>query len=212
MYQLYYYPNNASLAPHLLLEEMGADYELVLVDRTTDAQKSADYLKLNPSGRIPTLVDGDLVLFESAAICIYACENDPAARFMPAMGHPDRPLFFQWLTYLTNTVQADLMVYFYPDRHTTDEKMTGSIVAAEDARLVSMFGLLDDVLDDRQYLVGKSVSACDHFLLMLSLWADEISRPPLEFANLRRYLCNLAKRDAIRRVCDMEQISLDDYS
>ena len=69
MYQLYYYPSNASLAPHIVLEEIGAPYELVLVDRDAQAHKQPDYLKLNPSGLIPVLIDGDLVLTETAAIC-----------------------------------------------------------------------------------------------------------------------------------------------
>ncbi len=51
LYKLYYYPNNASLAPHFLLYEIEADYELVLVDRNSNSQKSPDYLKLNPAGR-----------------------------------------------------------------------------------------------------------------------------------------------------------------
>tara|TARA_Y100000588_G_C13479772_1_gene596319 strand:- start:254 stop:460 length:207 start_codon:yes stop_codon:yes gene_type:complete len=68
MLQLHYYPDNASLAPHLLLVETDADYELSLVDRTSNAQKSEAYLKVNPAGRIPTLVHDDLVLFESPAI------------------------------------------------------------------------------------------------------------------------------------------------
>lgn len=66
MYQLYYYPANANAAPPMLLQEFGVDYELVLVDRTANAQKSKEYLKLNPSGRIPALIDQDMVLFEAA--------------------------------------------------------------------------------------------------------------------------------------------------
>ena len=76
MIQLYYFPDNASLAPHLLLAETHADFSLVLVDRNSNAQKSKEYLKLNPAGRIPTLVHDDLVIFESPAICIYICELD----------------------------------------------------------------------------------------------------------------------------------------
>lgn len=57
-HQLYYYPGNANLAPHILLEEAGCEVELVLVDRAAGAQKSPEYLRLNP-GRIPTLVCGD---------------------------------------------------------------------------------------------------------------------------------------------------------
>lgn len=65
MYQLHYFPSNANAAPHMVLEEIGQKYELVLVDRAKNAQKSKEYLKINPNGRIPVLVDGDLVLFES---------------------------------------------------------------------------------------------------------------------------------------------------
>ena len=71
MLQLHYYPSNASMAPHLLLEELGVPYELKLVDRTREAHKSAEYLRLNPNGLIPVLVDGELVLYETAAICLH---------------------------------------------------------------------------------------------------------------------------------------------
>lgn len=95
MLELYYYPDNASLAPHLLLVETQVDYALRLVDRSSNAQKLEEYLALNPSGRIPTLVHDDLVLFESPAICIYICELDTSSRFMPPLGDSNRPLFFQ---------------------------------------------------------------------------------------------------------------------
>lgn len=75
MYKLFYYPRNASFAPHMLLAEMQLDYELILVDRKTEAQKNPEYLTLNPTGRIPTLtVDGEPI-YESAAICLFLCER-----------------------------------------------------------------------------------------------------------------------------------------
>lgn len=90
MYQLYYYPSNANLAPHMLLEELGVPFELVLVDRDRNEHKGAEYLKLNPSGRIPVLVDGDLVLSETAAICLHLVDRHPQAGFTPALGTPER--------------------------------------------------------------------------------------------------------------------------
>jgi len=93
MRELYYYPDNASLAPHLLLVEMQVDYALKLVDRSSNARKLEGYLKRNPSGRIPTLVHDDLVLFESPAICFYICELDTSSRFIPPLGDSNRPFF-----------------------------------------------------------------------------------------------------------------------
>ena len=68
MYSLYYYPDNASTFPHMLLRELGVPFELRLVDRKQDAQRSAEYLRLNPQGLIPVLVDGELVTDRDARV------------------------------------------------------------------------------------------------------------------------------------------------
>lgn len=211
MYQLYYYPNNASLAPHLVLAEMGLEFELHLVDRKSNAQKSADYLLLNPAGRIPTLVDNGRAIFESAAICLHLCEENPERSLMPAIGDLNRALFYQWLFYLSNTVQAELMVYFYSDKHTHDPSAAASIKAAQEKRVTDMFVLLDSELEGRDFLVGKSVSVCDYFLLMLAIWADDFDTPPLSFKNLSRYLRKLVQREAVQKVCAVEGIDLVKY-
>ena len=79
MYQLHYFPANANAAPHMGLEAIGAKYGLIFVDRAKDAQKSSEYLKIDPNGRIPTLVDGTLIVSEAAAIVLHrrsACRRD----------------------------------------------------------------------------------------------------------------------------------------
>ncbi|WDE08711.1 glutathione S-transferase [Thalassomonas viridans] len=211
MYHLYYYPLNASMAPHFILEELKANFELITLDRKSNAQKSSDYLALNPAGRIPTLIDEGRPIFESPAICIHLAETNPAAQLIPEIGDPNRALFFQWMMYLTNTVQAELMVYFYPNKHTTDEKNIEGIVKAQEQRVTEMFELLDRELEGRDFLIGETVSACDFFLFMLAVWADEFEKPPLAFKNLSRYLCKLAQRDSVIRVCEREGLSLKDY-
>ena len=211
MIKLYYYPGNASMAPHFMLEELGVDYELVLVDRKSEAQKSADYLALNPAGRIPTLVDGERVLFESPAICLYLAEQNPGANLIPGQENSERALFYQWLMYLTNTVQAELMVYFYPEKHCLDASAAPTIQAAQEARVTGMFELLDRELEGKRFLLGETLTVCDYFLLMLAIWADEFSRPPLSFPELGRYLRGLAQRRAVVEVCRKEGLSLDAY-
>ena len=200
------------MAPHFVLEELGVDYELILVDRKSNAQKSGEYLALNPTGRIPTLDDGGLVIFESAAICLHLCDQNPKSRLIPKIGNPDRPKFHQWLMYLNNTVQAELMIYFYPDRHTTNASVASSIIAAQEARITDMFELLDKELMNKMYLVGDNITVCDYFLFMLSVWADEFKRPPLSFSNLSRYLRNMAQLPTVNQVCKKENLSLVDYA
>jgi len=211
LYKLFYFPRNASWAPHLVLEEMSVEYELTLVDRISNAHKSEAYMALNPTGRIPTLVDGNFIIFESAAICLHLCDQNPQANLIPKVGDPSRAQFYQWLFYLTATVQPELMVYFYPSKHTTNEEATDSIVQAQENRITEMFTLLDKQLEDREYLIGNNYSVCDCFLFMLAHWASDFKQPPLSFSNLGRYLRNIAKRQAVQHVCTVEGTSLNAY-
>ena len=190
------------MAVHFVLEEMGVDYQLALVDRKSNAQISQEYMALNPTGRIPTLIDNDLAVFESTAKCLHLCDNHPKKSLMPQIGDKNRPRFYQWLMYLNNTVQAELMLYFYPEKHTTYDKAKSDIVITQEKRITDMFSLLNDELEGKDYLVGDDVIVCDYFLFMLVVWADEFKQPPLSFKNLSRYLKNLANRDVVIKVCE----------
>lgn len=211
MYQLYYHPLNASMAPHFILEALQVDFELTLVDRNSKAQKSPSYLALNPAGRIPTLIDDGFAIFESAAICIHLAESHPTSNLMPPIGDKNRALFFQWLMYLTNTLQAELMIYCYPEKYTTEINSVSGILAAQETRITEILTLLDHELESKSFLVGETISVCDYFLFMLAVWADELKKPPLSFQNLSRYLRQLAQHKAIIRVCQKEGLNLADY-
>jgi glutathione S-transferase len=206
MYKLYYYPGNANLAPHMVLEEAGAPHELVLVDRNKNAQKRPDYLKLNPNGRIPTLVDGELVMFESAAICLHLLDKHPEAKLAPAVGTDDRAHFYKWLIYLTNTIQTEFLTFYYPERHTTDSTAIASVKAMADRRLCEMFQIVDKALEDRPYLAGERVSAADLYLLMLARWGRNLSKPARDWPNIRRVLDPVLSRPAVQRTIEIEGI------
>ena len=125
MITLHYHPGNASFAPHVLLHEIGAPFELRLVDRANNAHKSPDYLKLNPNGLIPVLVDGELVLYETAAICLHLADTHPESYLAPPLGSAERAHLYKWLMWLTNTVQANLILYFYGERLLDDGNLQG---------------------------------------------------------------------------------------
>lgn len=211
MFKLYYYPNNASLAPHFLLHHLNADYELLLVDKKSNSQKSESYLKLNPAGRIPTLVVDEQPIFESSAICIHICELYPQSELMPALGDPKRPLFYQWLAFLNNTLQAELMVRYYPQRHTNNELTIPNIVAAQDERVAEALSIINDQLKYNEYLLGSTLTACDYFLFMLAEWSLPIKQSPLEFNYLAAYLKRLCANPTIQKVCKIEGIDLTPF-
>lgn len=201
--QLYYYPGNASLAPHMLLEELGISYELVRVDRERAAHKSPAYLKLNPNGQIPVLVDGELVVYEAAAICMHLADRHPDAGFAPALGTPARALYYQWLTWCTNTLQAMLMHYFYPERlvDAGDERAAAQVRSHAQARAGAMLDLLDAQLASHgdEWLLGRTFTAVDPYALMLGRWTRGCERPARERPHLGPYLQRMLARPAIAR-------------
>lgn len=206
MLALYYYPGNASLLPHMMLREIGAPFELRLVDRSQNAQKSADYLRLNPNGRIPVLVDGDLVLFETAAIALHLVDKFPDAGLAPAVGTPERGEFYKWMAHLTNTPQAEYRAWFYPHEHVIDEAAAPSVKEGARQRLERMFDVISDQLGSRQWLLGDRFSAADLFLLMLIRWGRGMPRPPRDIPNLRAFADRVLARPAVQEAFRVEGI------
>jgi glutathione S-transferase len=184
MYALYYFPGNASLFPHMMLREIGAAFELRLVDRGRNAQNSAEYLALNPNGRIPVLVDGDLVLFETAAIALHLADKHPEAGLAPAVGSIERAHFYKWMVHLTNTPQSEFRAYFYPHEHVGDEAAAPSVKQTAEKRLHGMFDRIAQQLGDGPWLLGERFSAADLFLFMLIRWGRGMARPPRSLPNL----------------------------
>ena len=203
MYKLYYFPGNANLAPHMLLEEIGAPYELVLVDRDSNEHKSPPYLKLNPTGRIPVLIDGDLVLFETAAICLHLADRHPEAELAPALGTDERAEFYKWLIYLTNTLQAELITYFYPGRLTGDEAAAAQVKAHAEERISGAGGMLDiienQLAQSGGWLLGARHSAADPYLMMLARWTRGMAHPARNRSHLGRFLEAMVARPAVQR-------------
>lgn len=206
---LHYYPGNASLTPHVLLEELGVPYALALVDRKTSAQKSPDYLRLNPTGRIPVLVDGELVVFETAAIVLHLLETrEGGGALIPKAGTPERARFYQWLMYLTNTVQAEAHPYFYPDQHARDEAGAAQVKEVAEARWGEMFALLDRELAARgPWLLGERFSALDVYLTMLVRWGRFMQAPPRALAHVGALARRVAERPSWQRAMAQEGLA-----
>ena len=210
MIQLYYHPGNASLTPHMLLEEIGAPFELMLVDRASAAHKSPDYLKLNPNGLIPVLVDGDLVLYETAAIGLHLADTHPDARLAPALGSAERAHYYKWFVWSTNTLQAMLLHYFYGERLVDAGNAAGAaqVKAHAEASVGGMLDQLDAHLaaHGQAWLLGANFSAVDPFVLMLCRWTRGFARPARSLPHLGPYLQRVLARPAVQRAFATEEL------
>ncbi len=211
MLTLHYHPGNANLAPHMLLEEIGVPYRLELVDRANQAHKSGAYLKLNPNGLIPVLVDGDLVLYETAAICLHLADTHPHAKLVPPLGTAARAHFYKRLIWLTNTMQAMLIHYFYGERlvDAGNAGATAQIKAHAEASVGGMLDQLDAELaaHGQPWLLGSEFSAVDPYALMLCRWTRGFARPARALPHLAPYLEHVLARPAVQRCFEQEGLA-----
>ena len=211
MVTLHYFPGNASLIPHVLLEELGVPFDLVLVDRAKQAHKAPAYLQLNPNGLIPVLVErraeGDLVLYETAAICLYLLDRHPESGLAPAHGTTARAHFDKWLIWLTNTLQAALIVYFYPERWADDARAIAQVKAHAEAKIGAMLEQLDHQLGSQPWLLGEEFSAVDLYALVLCRWTRGMARPARSLSRLGPWLLRLLARPAVQRAFAREELA-----
>jgi glutathione S-transferase len=201
MLRLHFHPGNASFAPHVLLRELDAAHTLVPVDRAAQAHKSPAYLKLNPNGLIPVLEDGDLVLYETAAILLHLADTHPGAGLAPALGTPARAELYKWLFWLSNTLQATLIHYFYPERMVEpgNAEGTAQVKAAAEARVGTLLDQLDALLaDGRTWLLGETYGVADPLAFMLCRWTRGFGHPARDRAHLRPWLERVLARPATR--------------
>ena len=204
--RLHYLPGSAALAPHATLAVIGVPYELVRVERT-DGRPTAEYLALNPWGRVPTLEDGDHVLTESAAICLHLAERHPEARLVPPAGTRERSELYRWLVWLTNTVQMTQMRYFYPERYGTE-----GVGERAEADLAEHYDLVDAHLDGREWLVGDERTVADLFLFMLTRWGRNLEPAAWERPNLRAHWLRTLALPGVSRVFEEQGLELPEFA
>ena len=211
MIQLHYFPSTASMAPHVLLEEIGAPFQLVLVDRTQGVHKTQQYLQLNPNGLIPVLTEGDLVLYESAAICLHLCDSHPEAALAPPLGSAERAHFYKWLMWLTNSLQATLSICFYPERWMNASNPVGAaeLRSHAEARVNVLLDQLDSELARNKgpWLLGNQYTALDAYAMMLCRWTRSFGKPARNRAQLGPYLQRVLARPAVVRAFNAEGLA-----
>lgn len=208
MYLLYVAPGTAAMAPHAVLEELGVPYEAIGVDIAAGQHLGQAYRKLNPNGRVPTLVDGDFAMFEAAAISLWLAEKHSAAGLMPAPGTHERARTLQWLTHLTNTVQEAFIEFYHPDWYVEGAEAETTFKIGAERRLEELWSRMDAGLAaNGPYLSGPSFTVADIYLHMLNRWSRNCNRPAWTWPNIKRTVDLVRVRPAVQRMMAKQGIA-----
>jgi glutathione S-transferase len=192
MMKLYWAPRTRSFTALWMMEETGEPYERVLTDINTGAQKTAEYLAINPMGKVPALKDGEATLAEQAAICAYVAERYPGAGLAPSLGDPARAKYLYWLFFAPGCIEPAITQLF------TKLEIPARTAGWGDANQV--FDVLDKaVASGRPWLLGETFSAADVMIgselhAMVRLFKMVPSRPSYD-----RYIDACEQRPAFQR-------------
>ena len=172
MLKLYGTPPTRALRVIWLLNELGLEYEMVPVDLLGGEQRKLDFLTLNPAAKVPVLVDGDLVITESAAIQLYLAEKNPEAGYIPATVE-DRSQTYRWIFFLVTEIEQPLWriarhTFIYPE----NQRLPQDIDLARQEG-IEMVAVLERHMKDRELLVGDRLSVADFTAAYTLDWANE---------------------------------------
>lgn len=169
---LYYSPAACSLAPHILLEETGADYELIEVNVRQGKTQEPAFLKLNPKGRVPVLVTGDQVLTEVPAICWHIASG---AQHLIPKDVLQQARALEWFNWLSGTLHSVAFAgKWRPHRFVTRQELFDDVHAKADQNLREGFAYIEQCLADRRWALGDDYSLVDPYLFVFYNWTKSI--------------------------------------
>ena len=201
-YKLYYALGSAARGVRVLLEEFGAEYELIQTTIDMDKPRPPEQLALNPNGWVPVLIWGNNAMYECAAITVFLCDRHAEANLAPAADEPERGLFLQTLVYFSSSVQNAFQLDYYPDRFADTPADEPSAQRRGIRRLRETWQVVNDQIGANEWVLGDRFSAADIYLLMLTTWLMPSRGQPStdDFPNVKRIAEAVMKRPSAQLV------------
>jgi glutathione S-transferase len=205
MLKLYYSPGSAALAPHIVLEEIGAAYEPARIDFGAGQQRSPEYLAINPKGRVPSLVTDRGILTEAPAILAYLAQSNPRAGLAPLA---DPFAFAQaqaFNCYICATVHVAHAHGPRGSRWADDPAAQEAMKRKVPETMGQAFALIEDGMLEGPWVLGDTYSVCDAYLFTAARWLE---RDGVDLSPLPRVLDHRARmreRPAVQRVLRLHE-------
>jgi glutathione S-transferase len=161
---LFYSPMSRARVAHWMLEELGVPYELKTMDLFSRENKTETFLSLNPMGKIPTLLHGDLVVTECAAICTYLADAFPEARLAPPITDPARGTYLRWLFFAAGPLEQATTDKAFPRAQEVKASMIGYGTYESTVKTV------ESAVSKGPFILGNQFSAADLYLAAQIGW------------------------------------------
>jgi len=202
VYRLFYAVKSASMGVRVLLEEIGAPYELIETSVEKNQPRPREQLAINPNGWVPVLLWGDNAMYECAAITVFLCDRYPQANLAPAIDDPKRALYLQTLVYFSNSVQNAFQLTYYPDRFADTPADEPGVQRRGNRRLKETLQVVEDQIGNNEWILEDRFSAADIYLFMLTTWLRSATGHPSveEFPNIKRIADLVQQRPSVQLV------------
>ncbi len=197
MITLYGSPRSSAGRCLWTLEEAGVQYQLKEVDMRTKEHKSPGFLEINPNGKVPALVDGDLKLFESMAINFYIAES--YKRELLGSSTAERAQVMQWSFWASSELQGPIIEVFIQKVFVPDEKRDQNVIKTNLEKLPNLFGILDQALSQKKYLVSDQFTLADINVASVATITAAIGFDLKPFAHVSSWMKAIADRPAFQR-------------
>lgn len=170
--KLYHVPQSRSVRARWLLEELGLPYDVVQLSLKDGSAKTPEHLARHPHGAVPVLEDGKTTLFESAAICLYLADKAPEKKLAPAVGTPERGLYYQWVLYSIATMEPPVLQVFLHAFNLPEAERSPKLAEEGRAGFKKVADVLAKALAGKQYLLGDSFTAADVMVGSTLAWGS----------------------------------------
>lgn len=203
MLKLYFAPGSCALASHIALVDAGADYEAILIDFKSEAQRKPDYMAINPKARVPSLVTPRGILTETPAILAFIAQSHPQAKLAPT-----DPFEFAQAQSFNSYICATLHVahahkgrgYRWADEPSSFADMQRKVPKS----VGDCFALIERNMFKGPWVLGDSYSICDPYLFTVAQWMEGDSLNPADFPKVGDHRKRMSERPQVRQALALE--------
>lgn len=205
MYKLYYSPGSCSMAIHILLNEIGAQFELVDASISSGKNKSKEFLAINPRGNVPVLDDNGLIIREGVAILSHILDSNKNDLLPEAK--KERAKTLEWLCFANSSLHPAYSRLFFMMRVLGNDFRANALYQPAIAQIQKYWDELEEHFAKHQYLCNDKCSIADILVTVIANWSrnfgDDIKFGP----NLRSYFGRIISRPSYKKALEVEGVN-----